>query len=135
VNLDGEVISYKFKGSRPNDTTILADLHQFLDNYTLLQATDPKNLPPFPRMRLNQTIKKYGWFPTEIQLHASKNNFFRTSFWITSKHTLVNELSENDKEQIQKAKSKWMSFERVNLSEYRGLRTTEVSKVEQDQKR
>ena len=121
VTLTSPSMTYRFKGERPQDATILPRYFDFLDSFTNLNATDPKKLPPFPRMRLNQSIKKLGWIPSEVQLSITPNGFFREPMTAKSKHVITMGLSTKDRERIASAKRDWLSFKLVELTEYRGI--------------
>ena len=122
VSLKNEHIEYRYTGSSLQTATVLPVYFEFLDQYTRLNATDPTKLPPFPRLRLNQTIKKYGWIPSEVRVTLNKNDLIKSKIEIKSEHTLVSSLSDTDRERIKEAKDKWMSSKAVDLATYRGLK-------------
>jgi hypothetical protein len=119
--LTSPTIQYRIKGNRPQDETIIPAYLDFLDHFTRLSSSDPKRIPPFPRMRLNRTIKSLGWIPSEVQITVNKNELFRESFKATSKHSVTNGLTSSDREMINNAKELWTEFSAVDLTEYRGL--------------
>jgi len=100
--------------------------YQFLNNFTRLIATDPSKIPPFARMELNNSIRRLGWIPSEVQISVRKNALFRQEFNAKSKHFVFTKLSNKDFERIAKAKTQWRSFKTVDLSEYRGLKKPTV---------
>lgn len=121
VMLTSPSISYRFKGNRPNNVALLPRYYDFLDSFTNMHATDPKKLPPFPRMKLNQSIKKIGWVPAEVQISITPNGFFREPMTATSKHVLTMGLTTKDRELVAAAKRDWLQFKFVELIEYRGI--------------
>lgn len=121
VLLESNSFQYKLTGKRPANESILPRYNEFLDQFTRLSASDPKRLPPFPRLMLNKTIKNHGWIPTEVQVQVKPNSFFKEAFSATSKHVLVMSLSEADRERIKFARKCWMEFESSNLVEYRQI--------------
>lgn len=122
VSLRNDNIEYWYKGLKLADDTILPAYFEFLDQYTRLNASDPTKLPPFPRLRLNQSIKKYGWIPNEVKVTLHENELIKTRIEIRSEHSLILSLSDADKERIKGAKAKWMSSKAVDLATYRGLK-------------
>ena len=114
-------IQYQIKGNRPKDETIIPAYLDFLDHFTRLSSTDPKRIPPFPRMRLNRTIKTLGWIPSEVKIKGYKNELFREAFTATSRHNVTSGLTATDRRMITDAKELWMQFSAVDLTEYRGL--------------
>lgn len=121
VALTSDFIDYRFKGEKPSDVTILPLYFEFIENYSRLNASDPKKLPPFARMRLNQSIRKFGLMPSRIDVTLKKNGLFKEQVTMRSEHTVNMNLSDKDKQRIKDAKSSWMTFKAVNLSKYRGL--------------
>jgi hypothetical protein len=122
LRLKSDNIEYFFQGNQPSEPAILPQYFAFLDNFTRLNATDPRKLPPFPRMKLNQRIKQLGWIPSEIQVTLRSNEFFRETVDARSKHTLNLGLTSKDKELIASAKRDWQSFPAQELPEFRQLR-------------
>lgn len=129
VTLNSPQIVYRFKGEQPKDVSILPLYFEFLENFTRLGATDPTKIPPFPRMKLNQSIKRLGWIPSEVQITVSQNSLFREGFTAKSKHTLITQLSSKDRERIDLAKQYWQTFKNVKLDEYRGLKRQSKSLI------
>jgi uncharacterized protein YeeX (DUF496 family) len=132
VSLVSPEIEYRCTGQSPKDVAILPTYFEFLDYYTMLNATDPKRLPPFCRMRLNQTLEKYGWIPSEIQMIIRENSLFPQGLKATTKHTLIHHLSDLDRDRIAAAKNRWMTFEQVNLARYRGFFGDQPIRTEPD---
>ena len=122
VTLTSPQIEYRFHGSQPKDVSVLAQYNDFLDNFTILIASDPTKIPPFARMKLNQSIKRLGWIPTEVQISVKQNSLFRQTFRATSKHVIIHQLSNEDRTRIASAKQQWIQFKPVELGEYRGLK-------------
>ncbi|MDG1873318.1 MAG: hypothetical protein P8J27_05375 [Mariniblastus sp.] len=121
VTLESPQITYRFKGAYPTDATVLPMYNAFLNNYTRLIATDPSKIPPFARLELNQSIRRLGWIPSEVQITVRENALFRQEFSAKSKHFVFTELSNKDFERIAKAKIEWRSYKPVDLAEYRNL--------------
>lgn len=122
ATLTSPQIEYRIRGARPKDASVLPQYADFLTNFTMLNATDPTKLPPFPRIRLNQTIKQLGWIASEVHISVKQNSLFRQPFRARSTHVVIHQLSDADRERIAVAKKQWLQFEPVELAEYRGLK-------------
>lgn len=121
VTLESQSIHYRVKGKRPADDTLLPRYYDFLDQFTRLSASDPKRVPPFPRLTLNKSIKAMGWIPSEVKVKIDPNSLFKEPFSAISKHVLVMSLSEADQDRIKFARKCWLEFESCTLSEYRQI--------------
>ena len=125
--LKNDIITYSFRGKPPANTQLVQAYDEFLNKYTLLGATDPRRLPPFPRLHLNRSVQKLGLIPTEIRLSVRETELLRRPLMMTSKHTLIEGLSDSDRLQIESANRNWSGFEPVNMATYRGLSVSEDS--------
>lgn len=122
VTMESPNIIYRFRGEQPKDVSIMPKYFEFLEVFTRLGVTDPTKIPPFPRMKLNQSIRRLGWLPSEVQISVNQNSLFRESFTAKSKHTIIKQLSSKDRERITLAKQQWQTFKKVPFEEYRGLK-------------
>jgi hypothetical protein len=122
ATLKSPTIEYTIRGSRPRDLAVFPIYSNFIDAFTRLQVTDPHAFSPFPRMRLNETIRKVGWIPTEVAVQFKSNPLMKQGLKAVSKHTFIAELSASDKDKIVELKSEWLNFESVDLYEFRHLK-------------
>lgn len=135
VLLESDSFRYLLTGKRPDNESILPRYYEFLDQFTRLSASDPKRLPPFPRVALNKSIKKIGWIPTEVKVDIKPNAMFKEAFSAVSKHVLVMSLSDADRERIKFARKCWLEFQSCSLVEYRQIPTASkrvASKLKDD---
>lgn len=130
LSLKGDNMEYFFRGFQPEDPAFLPQYFSFLDNFTKLNATDPRKMPPFPRMKLNQRIKQLGWVPSEVRVTLKANQFFREDLEAQSKHTLTAGLTRGDRELITRAKRDWQGFKAVELTEFRQVPANSEKVVE-----
>ena len=121
VTLESPSITYRYKGSHPKRAEILPPYFDFLENFTRLLASDPTKIPPFARLKLNSSMRRVGWMPSEVQISVKPNLLFRQGLEARSTHTLVSQLSKKDHQRIAEAKQQWLNFKSVDLSEYRNL--------------
>lgn len=122
ATLKSPTIEYSIRGSRPADLTVFPVYSNFIDAFTRLQVSDPHAFSPFPRMRLNETIRKVGWVPSEVNVKFKSNPLMKQGLNATSKHTFIADLSASDLETIATLKNEWLNFEAVDLYEFRRLK-------------
>lgn len=122
VELRSPRLTYRMKGSRPAQDMALHKYFEFIDQFARLNATDPRRMPPFARLKLNQAIKKYGVIAEEVEMCLAPDaEGEKPEIRIRSKHVAMWKLSAQDQERIESARRYWMEFEEVGLKEYRGI--------------
>ncbi len=122
ATLKSPTISYSIRGSRPADLKVFPVYSNFIEAFTRLQVSDPHAFSPFPRMRLNETIRKLGWIPSEVKVTLKSNPLMKQGLKATSKHTFIDGLSSADEAKIAVLKTEWLNFESVDLYEFRHLK-------------
>jgi hypothetical protein len=125
ITLSAPQIRYSVAGRRPADDTVLTRYFDFLEHYTLLAASNPNQVPPFPRMVLNRQIKKFGYIPSEVNLEIRSADFTRFNRRVKSVHQFVPGLDQYDLRQIESAREQWARFQDVDLLQYRQIQVTE----------
>jgi len=130
TTVNGGLVEYRFKGKSPRDIRIVDSYCDFLDQYTLLAVIDPRRMPPFPRLRLNQAIKKQRVIPSEIRLDIKPMPPMKNTVSMKSKHTFVEHLSTSDKSRIESVTAKMDKYKMVTLSNYKGMSDVESSETE-----
>lgn len=126
-SLANDVMTYRFQGRKPRNTQVLDSYNDFLRQYTLLGATNPSQLPPFPRLRFNRIIRKSGLIPTVVERSVKESGFFRHAFTMSSKHALVETITDSDRRRIELANSYGVRFRAADMASYRGLSPSEAS--------
>lgn len=121
ITVSNDDMTYQVRGRAPDDLVGMPMFYEAMDRFTQLSASDPKRLPPFARMAVNQQIRKHGLFPKQIDLSMRAGAISRNEFRARSKHTVTWQLSQQDIASIQEAKEYWMSFEKVTIGVYRGI--------------
>lgn len=124
VVLQGEGIRYSAQCERISDPALLGSLYEFMDQFTMLSASDPRRLPPFARMQFNQTLRKYGLMPVSIELLVEGRGLAGRDLHAISRHTVLGRLSQTDLERIEQARRYWVNFRESTLEEYRELEQT-----------
>ena len=125
LSLESEQLSYHVKGHRPDDDNVLPRYFEFISQFARLNATDPRRMPPFARLKLNHSLKKFGFIPDEVELTLVPSLESHTEqIRLKTKHNVIWQLSEKDHQRVASAKRYWMEFEEVTLSEYRTLQQT-----------
>ncbi len=122
ATLKSPTITYTVRGNRPTDLKVFPIYSNFIEAFTRLQVSDPHAFSPFPRMRLNETIRKLGWIPSEVTVTFEPNPLLKQGLTATSKHTFISQLSAADQAQIAEVKAEWLNFESVDLYEFRRLK-------------
>lgn len=115
-------MTYRLRGKSPESPKLLSAYFEFLDVFTLVQITDPKKLPPFARLRLNESIRRIGWIPDRVEVSVGKSDFFPSSFNARTEHKLSMEMTDRDRTEVALAKKNWRALPEVTLAKYRGLR-------------
>ena len=114
-------MTYRLHGEAPESAKVLSAYFEFLDVFTRVQVSDPKKLPPFARLRLNESIRRIGWIPDRVDISVGKNDFFPEPFKAHTKHKLTMQITDGDRSEIALAKKSWAALPVVSLAKYRGL--------------
>jgi len=122
VSLEHPQVSYKATCEKPKDMTALPIYYDAVDHLTRLASSDPERLPPFPRLALNQTIRKYNLMPTQIEMKLASEGLLQRDLQMRSEHTTIWQLSTQDQQRIEQAKRKYMTYPVVSLGKFRGLK-------------
>ena len=115
-------MTYRLYGKTPESPKLLSAYFEFLDVFTQVQITDPKKLPPFARLRLNESIRRIGWVPDRVEISVGKSDFFPSSFKARTEHKIVMEVTDRDRAEVALAKKNWRALPEVTLAKFRGLR-------------
>ena len=128
LELRSDNVTYRTRGIDPENEVALEQYHEFIDQFARLNATDPRRIPPFARLKLNQSIKKYRFIPQLVELSMVVGEGERQQeIKAKTKHYLSWELSDSDRKRIQQARSKLVRFEEVTMAEYRNLQLESVA--------
>lgn len=122
ISLEHPQVSYKATCEKPKDMTALPIYYDAVDHLTRLASSDPERLPPFPRLALNQTIRKYNLMPTKIEMKLASEGLLQRDLQLRSEHTTIWQLSTQDQQRIEQAKRKYMNYPVVTLGKFRGLK-------------
>ena len=117
-------MTYKLHGQAPESAKVLSAYFEFLDAFTRVQVTDPKKLPPFARLRLNEAIRRTGWIPDRVDITVGESDFFPEPFKAHTEHKLTMQVTDRDRSEIALARKTWATLPEVSLGKYRGLTGT-----------
>ena len=124
LTMESPQLTYRTRGHSPASNQ-LNRYYEFLNQFARLNATDPRRMPPFARLKLNAAIKKYGFIPDEVEMTLVPTlDPPADPIRLRSTHSLMWELSDKDQQRIESAKRYWMDFRQVSLAEFRGLQQT-----------
>ena len=126
ATLKSPTVAYSLRGSRPTNFKVFPIYSNFIESFTRMQVSDPHAFSPFPRMKLNETIRKLGWIPSEVKVTFKSNPLMKEGLTATSKHTFIEGLSSADLAKIADLKTEWLNFEAVDLYEFRHLKKPTV---------
>ena len=125
LTLSSPQLTYRTKGERPPNDMLLHKYYEFIDQFARLNATDPRRMPPFARLKLNAAIKQRGIIPTRVEMTLKPEKAaFSDPMQVYSEHTVMWELSDKDRKRIDSAKRYWIEFRPVSLAEFRGFETS-----------
>ena len=114
-------MTYQLHGTTPKSGKVLSAYFEFLDVFTRVQITDPKKLPPFARLRLNESIRRVGWIPDRVDITIGKSDAFPEDFKARTEHKLTMTITDRDRTEMGLAKKNWAALPEVSLAKYRGL--------------
>jgi hypothetical protein len=123
LELNSKYVTYAAKLEAPLKSNAFPAFGQYLDASARLNATDPQKLPPFARLELNREIKARRMIPMEVEMEMDLPNdgLGTWNISITSKHSVIWQLSKTDHERIEAANRDWTQFRTAKLAEYRNL--------------
>lgn len=127
IRLSSPTIDYRAVGERPEDTRRLVIYAEFLDTFARLNASHPGSFPPFARLRLNESIKKHGWIATEVEVKIQANAMLARGAALKSTHTMIDGLSDDDQKRIVTAKQQWLTYKKVDLLTFRGIKKPTIA--------
>ena len=133
LTLKAKNIQYRCKGESHSDKKAMARYFEFIDQYAILNVTDPKKLPPFARLELNESIKANSLMPktVEMELTLPGQNTSR-KIQAKSKHFVIWKLSKTDQSRIENAKKMLEEFRETGIEEYRQLKKTTTASKNQN---
>lgn len=114
-------MTYQLHGTAPKSAKVLSAYFEFLDVFTRVQITDPKRLPPFARLRLNESIRRIGWIPDRVDITIGESDVFPEDFKARTEHKLTMTITDRDRTEIGLVKKNWAALPEVSLTKYRGL--------------
>lgn len=128
LELTSKHMTYSVRTETPEKANAFPIYGQFVDAYAQLNATDPQKLPPFARLELNRELRSRRLMPTEVQMSLDMPTIGlgTRNVSATSKHSVIWQLSKNDRERIETANKHWTQFRSSTLAEYRNLPTETV---------
>lgn len=122
LTLASDQLTYRTRGDRPENENALHKYYEFIDQFARLNATDPKRMPPFARLKLNSSLKKFGFIPSVVEVTLIPSlDPPADPIEVKTRHNVMWQLSEKDQERIESAKRYWMDFKSVSLAEFRQI--------------
>lgn len=122
VTLTSSRITYRVKGLVPKDPGVVYQYRRFADWYARLNATVPGNMPPFARIEMNKEIAIRGFIPEQVELTLKSRGRTPKKTELVSRHLVVWQLSNRDRDKIESAEAYKSSFRPATFKEYHGLK-------------
>lgn len=121
LTLASDPLQYVVLAHKPQAPEAAAAYRQFADWFARLNAARPGNLPPGPRLALNQSLAEHGLLPLEITRTIVVSGTLGRSkqVKVTSRHLANWSLSGEDRKRIERAGDGLAKFENVSFDEYR----------------
>jgi hypothetical protein len=122
LTLSSKQLTYRVKGVEPKWPEAVRRCRQFADGCARLNALRPGNLPPFPRIEVNKAVAQKGWIPTEVERSIQLGKGLSSGKHLArSRHSVIWQLSNKDRERIAEADRHQANFRAVSLDEYQRL--------------
>ena len=116
--LSSDHITYTATGTRTGNHSALEAYNGFANWYARLNAADPRKVPPFARLALNEAMYKRGIIPEQIELTLKTGEFIESAVHIKAKHYYVWTLSKSDLSMIDQVREMIASFPEIDLAGY-----------------
>ena len=121
ITLTADPLQYDAIGLPPQLPESVAAYRNFADWFARLNAARPGNLPPGPRLALNQALAENGLLPREITRTIAISGTLgrKKQLVVTSRHLVNWKLSGEDRKRIDRAGTGLATFQNVSFDEYR----------------
>lgn len=119
LQLTSDRMNYHCRCESVTDPKKLLSYFHFADWAARLNVSDSRKMPPFARLILNESLRKRGWIPLEVELDLLLPNSEKLRAKAT--HNRLEQLSQNDQIRIQQAVNQVREFKATSLTEYRNL--------------
>jgi hypothetical protein len=133
LEMRSDHVLYTVHGEVSKDDRMLTAYFDFIDAYTLLNATDPRRLPPFARIKLNQALREHRLIPSRVEMvleipgtHGMGNTRIRAS----STHLVSPALTEQDRERMAQADRFRAEYSTTTLGNFRRLHVGQTARRE-----
>lgn len=114
-----DVLGYAANGIEPPQQDFAARYYHFVDAAAMLSGMKPGGIPPFVRMRLNQSLYEKGMVPEKVErtiLHRYRLRNQRET--VVAEHRFNWITSQSDKKRIDEVNSWLAKCEPVSLEKY-----------------
>ena len=128
VTLQSEYLTYRCRGEQSRQQKPMTRYFEFIDQYALLNVTDPRKFPPFARLELNKIIREKSLMPKSVEMEMTLKSATSTrKIQAKSKHFVIWKLSKTDQTRIESATKMMSEFKTVGIEEYRQLNRTRTA--------
>lgn len=122
LTLASKQLTYRADCLQPEQEGAAHQYRQFADWSARLNGMRPGNLPPFPRLKLNESLVSQGMLPADIERTISTTHFTgRRTETIRSSHRFNWTLSRSDRERRDKVDDLLIEYKPASVEDYLGL--------------
>jgi len=115
LTLSSPRITYRAKGMTLRDHSVVSRYRRFADWHAKLNAIHGGSMPPFARIKLNESIANRNMVPEVVEL---KMTFPKRKAELKSTHGIIWQLSAEDEKQIELVNRYLAEFRTVPLKQY-----------------
>jgi hypothetical protein len=122
LTLSARQLTYKVTGAKPDHAGAHVLYRQFADWSARLNGMRPGNLPPFPRLQLNENLAAKGLVPEEIERTISTMHLTgRRIEIVRSQHRFNWALNTQDHQRIDQVGDQLVDYKPTSVEDYLGL--------------
>lgn len=115
-------ITYRVETIAPENTTALRQYEEFADwSAQLNPLTDPRALPPFPRLQVNRALREHGRLPVNVEVTLVRRSRLpgrKSETVIRSEHQATWQLRADDLKKIDEIGKLMATYKDVDLAAY-----------------
>lgn len=121
LTLASPAVTYQAKGIKPAEPVVVKRYQQFADWHARLNSVRRGSLSPFSRIKLNEALAKQQLLPEQVKLTlVVPKGLVQKKIQLRSQHIIIWQLSQTDRERIERVGRYLATFEPKTFSEFTG---------------